>query len=185
MAIAGTLKVTTPTDREIQMTRVFHAPRRLVWQTMTEPELLKRWLFGPTGWPMSSCENSLEAGGAFRWGWLGPDGQVMVMRGFNREVVPLERIVRTESFDFGCDAKSGEQLGTFVLTESDGGGGDGGDGDDRDGQTVLTLTMLYPSKEARDAMIASGLEQNMAATYDRLEELLAVIPSRGTINDAA
>jgi uncharacterized protein YndB with AHSA1/START domain len=183
MAIAGTLKVKTPTEREIQMTRVFHAPRLLVWQTMTEPELIKRWLFGPTGWQMSFCENSLEVGGAFRWGWLDPDRQVMVMRGFNREVVPLERIVRTESFDFGCDAKSGEQLGTLVLSESDVDGG--GDGDDRDVQTVLTLTVLYPSKEARDAMIASGIEQNMSATYDRLEKLLAVIPSRGSINDAA
>ena len=183
MPIKGSLKVTTPTDREIEMTRVFHAPRRLVWETMTEPELLKRWLFGPPGWAMMFCENELEVGAAFRWGWLGPDGQVMVMRGFNREVVPLERIVRTESFDFGCDAKSGEQIGTLVLTEHDGDGGS--DGDDRDGHTLLALTVLYPSKEARDTMIASGMEQSMAATYDKLEELLAMLLRRESMNGAA
>ena len=88
MAIAGTLRVTTPTDREIELTRVFCVLCGPVWETMTEPELLKRWLLGPPGWSMMFCQNDLDVGAAFRWGWLGPDGQVMVMRGFNREVVP-------------------------------------------------------------------------------------------------
>ena len=74
MPITRTLTVTTPTDREIVMTRVFAAPRRLVWDAMTKPEVLKRWLFGPPDWSMTVCENELEVDAAFRWEWRGPDG---------------------------------------------------------------------------------------------------------------
>jgi uncharacterized protein YndB with AHSA1/START domain len=156
----GTLKVTTPTDREVVMTRVFDAPRDLVWGAMAKPELLRRWLLGPPGWSMAVCENDLQVGGAFRHVWHGPDGQEMAMRGVYREVVPPERVVRTETFEFGCDAQSGEQVVTLVLTE-------------QAGQTLLTLTVRYPSKEARDATIASGMEHGVAASYDRLAEVLA------------
>ena len=164
----GTLKVTTPTDREIVLTRVFDAPRSLVFDAMSKPEWLKRWLFGPPGWSMVVCEDDPRVGGAFRWVWRGPDGTEMAMRGVYREVVPPERIVRTESFEFGCDAQAGEQLGTLILTE-------------RGGKTTLTLTVLYPSKEARDATIASGMEHGVAAGYDRLAELLAATPARGIL----
>ena len=162
----GALQVTTPTDREIVMTRAFDAPRRLVFDAMSKPELLRRWLLGPPGWTMVVCENDLKVGGAFRHVWRGPDGQEMAMRGVYREVVAPERVVRTESFDFGCDAQSGEQLGTAVLTE-------------QGGRTTLTLTLLYPSKEARDGAIASGMEHGVAAGYNRLAELLASIPAGG------
>ena len=155
-----TLQVTAPTDREIVLTRVFDAPRRLVFDAMTKAELLQRWLFGPPGWSMVVCENDMRVGEVFRHVWRGPDGKEMAMGGVYREVVPPERIVRTESFQFGCDAQSGEQVGTLVLTE-------------HGGKTALTLTLLYPSKEARDATIASGMERGVAASYDRLEELLA------------
>jgi uncharacterized protein YndB with AHSA1/START domain len=160
MNLKGSLQVTTPTDREIVITRVFDAPRRLVFDAMTQPELLQRWLTGPPGWSMTVCENDLRVSGAFRHVWRGPDGKEMAMRGVYREVVPPERVVRTETFEFGCDAQSGEQLGTLVLTE-------------QGGKTTLTLTLLYPSKEARDAAIASGMERGLAAGYDRVAELLA------------
>jgi uncharacterized protein YndB with AHSA1/START domain len=155
----GNLNVTTPTDREIVMTRVFDAPRNLVFDAMTKPELLQRWLFGPPGWSMVACESDLRVGGAFRHVWRGPDGTEMAMRGVYREIVPPERIVRSESFEFGCDSQAGEQLGTLALTE-------------HRGKTTLTLTVLYPSKEARDATIASGMEHGVAASYDRLADLL-------------
>jgi uncharacterized protein YndB with AHSA1/START domain len=154
-----TLKVTTPTDREIVMTRVVDAPRALVFDAMSKAELIKRWLTGPPGWSMVECENDLKVGGSFRHVWLGPDGAVMAMRGVYREIVPPERIVRTESFELGCDAQAGEQVGTLALTE-------------QDGKTTITLTVLFPSKDARDAMIASGMERGVAAGYDKLEELL-------------
>jgi uncharacterized protein YndB with AHSA1/START domain len=156
----NTLKVTTPTDREIVMTRVFDAPRGLVFDAMARPELLQRWLAGPPGWSMTACEVDLKAGGAFRHVWRGPGGEEMRMHGVIREVVPPERIVRTETFDVGCEAQAGEQLGTLALTE-------------RGGKTTLTLTVLYPSKEARDAALASGMEHGVAAGYDRLDGLLA------------
>jgi uncharacterized protein YndB with AHSA1/START domain len=157
---AGSLKVTTPTDREIVMTRVFDAPRELVYEAMSRPELLKRWLFGPPGWSMTVCEDDLRVGGTFRWAWRGPDGAEMAMHGVYREVNPPERVVRTEAFDFGCPSQMGEQLATLALTE-------------QGGKTTLTLMVLYPSREARDGAIASGMEKGVAAGYDRLDEMLA------------
>jgi uncharacterized protein YndB with AHSA1/START domain len=163
MKNTGTLQVTTPSDREIVLTRTFDAPRDLVFQAMSKPELLKRWLLGPPGWEMVVCESDLKVGGAFRHVWRRSDGTQMAMHGIYREIVPPERIVRTECFELGCDAQSGEQIGTLVLTE-------------QDGRTPLTLTVLYPSKEARDATIASGMERGVAASYDRLADLLAPTP---------
>jgi uncharacterized protein YndB with AHSA1/START domain len=165
MKNAGNLQVTTPSDREIVLTRAFDAPRSLVFEAMGKPELLKRWLLGPPGWSMVECENDLKVGGGFRHVWRRDDGTEMSMHGVYREVVPPERIVRTESFAFGCDAQAGEQVARVVLTE-------------HDGRTMLTLTVLYPSKEARDATIASGMERGVAASYDRLADLLAPTPAR-------
>jgi predicted enzyme related to lactoylglutathione lyase/uncharacterized protein YndB with AHSA1/START domain len=157
---AGTLNVTTPTDREIVMTRSFDAPRALVFNAMTKPELLKGWLLGPPGWSMVECENDLKVGGEFLHVWRRGDGTEMSMSGTYREIVPPERVVRTESFKFGCDGQAGEQLATVVLTE-------------QDGKTALTLSVLFPSKEARDATIASGMERGVAASYERLAEMLS------------
>ena len=156
----NTLKVTTPTDREIVVTRVFNAPRPLVWEAMSKPELLRKWLFGPPGWAMTVCEDDLRVGGKFRWAWRGPNGEEMSMTGVYREVVAPERVVRTESFEFGCAPQAGEQIAAVELAEK---------GD----KTELTIRMLYPSKEARDGAVASGMEHGMAAGYDRLEEMLA------------
>jgi uncharacterized protein YndB with AHSA1/START domain len=155
-----TLSVTTPGDREIVIMRVFDAPRAQVWQAMTRPELLRRWLFGPPGWTMTVCEEDLRPGGTFRWAWRGPNGEEMAMHGVYREVAAPDRIVRTETFDFGCPTQAGEQVCTLVLTE-------------KDGETTLKLTVLYPSREARDGAVASGMEKGMAAGYDRLDEMLA------------
>ena len=162
MQNTASLKVATPTDREIVLTRVFDAPRGLVFDGLTKPELLRRWMLGPPGWSMVVCEIDLKVGGAFRHVWRRLDGTEMGMRGVYREIVPPERIVRTESMD---DFPS-ESLATVVLTE-------------QEGRTTLTLTVLYPSKEARDATLASGMERGVAASYDRLAELLASTPARG------
>jgi uncharacterized protein YndB with AHSA1/START domain len=82
----------------------------------------------------------------------------MGMHGVYREIVPSERIVNTESFDFGCEPQSGEQITTASLSEDQ-------------GQTTLRSVVLYPSREARDATIASGMEHGLAASHDRLAEL--------------
>jgi uncharacterized protein YndB with AHSA1/START domain len=161
MKTAGTITVTTPSDREIVITRAFDAPRRLVWRAMTQPELIRRWLFLPPGWRMTRCEEDVRVGGAYRWEWAGPDGALaMAMGGVYREVVPNDRLVRTERFEFGCQPQAGEQLATLEFIEQRGG-------------TLVRITVVYPSREARDATLASGMEQGMAAGYDNLEALLA------------
>jgi uncharacterized protein YndB with AHSA1/START domain len=160
------LKVTTPSDLEIVMTRGFNAPRQLVWEAMSNPEILKRWLFGPPGWAMTVCEDDLRVGGTFHWAWRGPEGAEMSMRGVYREVVAPERIVRTETFEMGCDAQMGEQLASMVLT-------------DEGERTGLILTVSYSTKEARDGALASGMEQGVSAGYNRLDELLSAGAANG------
>lgn len=155
MKNTGTLQVTTPTDREVMMTRVFDAPRSLVFEAFSKPELLKRW-FGPHGWSLAVCEVDLKVGGGFRFVLRGPDGKDMGMRGVYREVVPPERSVHMESFD----DFPGESQVTAVFVE-------------QAGRTTLTVTVLYPSQEVRDAVIQSGMEHGAAESYDRLAELLS------------
>jgi uncharacterized protein YndB with AHSA1/START domain len=157
MASTGKLIVTTPTDREIVMTRVFDAPRDLVFEAVTIPDLVKRWLWGPDGWTMPICEIDLKVGGKYRYVWRHADGREMGMGGVYREIVPPERVVSTELFDE--DWTGGEVLGTLVLSE-------------QAGKTTLTQTLLYPSKEVRDNVLKSGMERGVAVSYDRLDEVL-------------
>jgi uncharacterized protein YndB with AHSA1/START domain len=155
MRNTGTLQVTLPSDREILMTRVFDAPRDLVFDAFTRPELLKRW-FGPRGWTLDVCEVDHRVGGGFRFVLRGPNGSLMGMRGVYREIVRPERSVHMESFD----DYPGESQVTGVFHE-------------HDGKTTLTVTVLYPSKEVRDIILKSGMEHGAAETYDRLAEMLA------------
>src|SRR3954447_6359100 len=154
MKNTGTLKVTTPGDRAVVLTRVFDAPRRLVWDAFTKPELLKRW-FGPRGWSLAVCEVDLRVGGAWRFVLQGPDGQQMGMRGVYQELAPPDRSVHTESFD----EYPGESVVTMVLAE-------------QGGKTTMTATVRYDSQAVRDAVVASGMEHGAAESYDRLAELL-------------
>src|SRR5260370_19886806 len=115
MKNTGTLKVTTATEREVVMTRVFDAPRRLAFDALTKPELFKRW-FGPRGWSLAVCEIDLKAGGAWRWVLRGPDGTNMGMRRVYQEIVPPARLVSPEKFD----DYPGETLKSLVLPEPGG-----------------------------------------------------------------
>lgn len=160
----NTLKITESGERDLLITRSFNAPRTLVFEAMTRPELLRRWMLGPPGWEMTVCEQDLRPGGEFRCSWRGPDGQDMTMRGVFREITPPERIVRTECFD-GCPAQAGDQLCTMTLDEAN-------------GRTTLTLIVRFASGESRDRALASGMEQGMAFGYERLDELLAATVSR-------
>ncbi|HMF89199.1 MAG TPA: SRPBCC family protein [Candidatus Angelobacter sp.] len=155
----GSLKISAQGDREIMMTRVFEAPRRLVFEAFTKPELVKRWLLGPPGWSMPVCEMDVRVGGTYRWVWRHDSkGTEMGVSGVYREIVPPERIVSTEKFDHAW--YPGEALGTVVLTE-------------QGGKTTLTQTLLYESREARDGVLQSPMEQGVAASYDRLAEIVA------------
>ena len=158
MTNPGNLKLTTHGDREIVITRAFDAPRNLVFDALTKPELVKQWLLGPDGWSMPVCEIDLKVGGKYRYVWRrDKDGTEMGMGGVYREIVAPERIVATEKFDQSW--YPGEAVGTFVLVEEG-------------SKTTLTQTILYESREARDGVLKSDMEKGIVASYDRLADLL-------------
>jgi uncharacterized protein YndB with AHSA1/START domain len=162
MTNTRTVQVTTPSEREIVMTRVFDAPRSMVFEAFTKPELLTRWLLGPPGWSMPVCEVDLRVGGAYRYVWRHDrDGITMAMGGVYCEIVAPARLVSTERFDEAW--YPGEAVGTLVFVE-------------RRRRTTLTYTMLYESREARDAVIKSNMEKGVTASYDRLADLLISTP---------
>ena len=150
--------LTTPSDREIVVTRVVAAPRRLVFEAYTNPEHVSNWMLGPEGWTMPVCEIDLRIGGVWRFVWRRDDGTEMAMRGVYREIVPPERLVSTDSW--GGDWP--ETLNTLILTEEA-------------GKTRITQRVLYPSREARDAALKTGMLEGMTMTFERLEEYLATI----------
>jgi uncharacterized protein YndB with AHSA1/START domain len=153
-----TLKLSTRGDREILLTRVFDASHKGIFDALTKPERVRQWLLGPEGWSMPVCEIDLIVGGAFRYVWRQTNGREMGMGGVYREITPPQRIVCTELYD---DAwYPGEALTTTSLVE-------------RRGVTTVMTAILYVSKEARDKVLKSGMERGIAASYDRLGEMLA------------
>jgi uncharacterized protein YndB with AHSA1/START domain len=155
------LIVTTPSDREIAMARVFDAPRTLVWDAFTKPELLKRWLGVMPGWSMAVCQVDLRVGGGFRYVWHGPGGTEMGMRGAYREITAPERLVSTEVFDQPW--YEGDAVGTLLLTE-------------REGKTTATTTVRYASRDVRDGVLKSPALGGVAAGYESLDAVLASLP---------
>jgi uncharacterized protein YndB with AHSA1/START domain len=155
MANTGTLKVTTPTDREIEVTRVFDAPSRLVFEAWTNPKYVPHWMLGPEGWTMPVCEIDLRLGGAWHFVWRRADGTEMEMRGVYREITPPERLVSTESWGGPWP----DTINTLTLVE-------------KDGKTTARVTILYPSKEARDAALKTGMKDGMAMSFERLADYL-------------
>jgi uncharacterized protein YndB with AHSA1/START domain len=165
MKNTGALQVSTRGGREILMTRILDAPRRLVFDAFTKPELVKQWLLGPPGWTMPVCEIDLRVGGSYRYVWRNTtNGNEMGMGGVYREIAAPERIVATDKFDEAW--YPGEAVGTLVLSE-------------QSGKTTVTQTVLYQSREARDAVLKSGMEKGVSASYDRLAELLTSPPAQG------
>ncbi|HSL20491.1 MAG TPA: SRPBCC family protein [Vicinamibacterales bacterium] len=154
-ANSGTFSITTPSDRQIRLTRLFDAPRRLVFEAMSKPEHIKRWwgCLGE-GYFVPVCEVDLRPGGAWRFVNRHPRGEV-VFYGVYREIVPPERLVFTEIYEPFPDAVS---VVTVVLSEEH-------------GKTRFTLTAEYPSPEVRDSVLQSGMAKGAAISYDRLEEV--------------
>ncbi|HEV7240360.1 MAG TPA: SRPBCC family protein [Thermoanaerobaculia bacterium] len=148
----------TPTDREVVITRVVDAPRGTVWEAWTNPKHVPHWMTGPDGWSMPVCEIDLREGGGWHFVWRKSNGTEMGMRGTYVEVAPPERLVHTESWG----AEWPETTNTLVLSEEN-------------GRTTMTLRVLYPSKEARDAALATGMKDGSEQSYDRLEEYLRTL----------
>ena len=154
-ASTGSTKYTTPSDREVLVTRVVNAPRRLVFAAWTEPRHLQRWLTGPEGWTMPVCEIDLRPGGRWRYVYRKASGKEMTLTGSVLEVVPPERFVTTESWG----PEWPDTVNTLVLTESE-------------GRTTIALTITYVSKEARDAALDTGAMDGMNRAFELLDELL-------------
>lgn len=147
--------VTTPSDREIRMTRVFDAPRDLVFEAHTSCEHMSHW-WGPRKYEVSSCEIDFRPGGAWRIVQRGPDGDEHGFRGEFREIVRPERITWT----FEYEGMPGHvSVDTLTLEE-------------QDGKTILTANSVFDSVEDRDGMLQSGMESGAAETWDRLGEYL-------------
>ena len=151
------LTVTTPSERDLVMTREFDAPRGMVFDALTKPELVQRCLLGPPGWTMPVCEIELRVGGKYRYVWRNADGREMGMGGTFTEMVRPSRLVATESYDDHWTG--GETVVTTELVETR-------------GKTTVSTTVRYATREARDAALKMGATKGLEASYVRLDELL-------------
>lgn len=157
-AKVGVTAYTTPSDREVVITRVVDAPRELVWTVWTSPEHIRQWLSGRKGWTMPICEMDLRPGGKWRYVWRMPDGGEMTLAGEVREVVPPSRLVTTERWG----PEWPETLNTMTLIEAR-------------ALTTITLTVSYPSKEARDTALKTGMKDGMDISFASLDTLLRTL----------
>lgn len=152
----GVTSYALASDREIVITRVVDAPRRIVYDAWTNPKHVPNWMGFPEGWTMPVCEMDLRPGGSWHYVWRRSDGDELSMTGIVREVAPPERLVTTESWG----PEWPETINTLELTETG-------------GRTTIKLTILYPSKEARDAALQTGMKEGLDVSYSRLDSLLA------------
>ncbi len=154
----GAVTLTVKSDLEIAFSRVFDAPRRLVFEAHSRPEHIRRW-WGPRGSTMTECEMDFRPGGRWRFVVRTAGGREATFRGEYREVVPPERFVWTFGFDPTPEPGG---LETYTFSE-------------RDGRTTLVAVGHFDSIESRDAALRSGMEKGAAETWDRLEELLRTL----------
>jgi uncharacterized protein YndB with AHSA1/START domain len=151
----GTAVVTLPSDTEIEITRRFDAPAKLVFEAMAIPELVKRW-WGYEGFEWVTCDIDLRVGGSWRY-HARHEGMDVAFHGEYREVDAPRRVVYTEVYEGAPEAGAG--VNTVTLDEAD-------------GVTTMTIVSEYPSREVRDLVIDSGMESGMQVSYDRLEDLV-------------
>jgi uncharacterized protein YndB with AHSA1/START domain len=146
-------------DCELVVTRTFNAPARIVFDAWTKPELLKRW-WAPKSFGVSlfECEQGLRVGGAYRFAFGRDPRNPEVFSGRYLEVNPPSRLVLTQRYERMA------HVGDVVVTA---------DFEESQGRTRLTLRQLFPSKEALEGALASGMERGMRVTLDQLDELVA------------
>lgn len=155
------LRVSTPTDTTIVLTRTFDAPRRLVWEAMTVPARMRRWMIAPPEWTLTVCECDARVGGALHLAWKTAEADpVMTLRGEFTEVVPHVRMIHTETMALG----TGQTISSLVETH---------EFDETNGVTRMRITQQYESKAARDEAVQSGMEQGMEAGYQRMDAMFA------------
>ena len=158
------IEVTQPSEREVRVVRTFNAPRTLVWDAHTKPDLVPRWMGGLPGWSMPVCEMDVRVGGAYRWRFrLDAEGKEFGFFGEFIEVTKPSKLVHRETydagdFDFAMTAEPTEVTTTF---------------EEKDGVTTLTVNIVYASKAARDAAVSTGMTDGMEISYGRLDALVA------------
>ena len=160
-AQATTATVTTPTEREIRIERIFDAPRDRVFAVYTDPELIPEW-YGPRTRPRSSTRWTSRPGGSWRFIMRDSDGNESGFRGTYREITAPERIVQTFEWE-GMPGHVSVETATF---------------EDLGDRTKVTTTSIFHTTEERDGMLGSGMETGMNETYARLDELLARLAAR-------
>ncbi|CCH34869.1 SRPBCC family protein [Actinosynnema sp. NPDC047251] len=148
----------TPSDVEVAVTRRFDAPQRLVFEAFTSPEHIVHWMLGPEGWTMPVCEVDLRPGGTWHMVWRRADGTEMSMTGTYLSVTPHSETVQTEAW--GDDWPETVNTTRFV---------------DEGERTTVVQTMKYPSREARDRAMQTGMTEGADTSYDRLEAYLATL----------
>lgn len=152
------LRVEARGDTELVISRTFDAPVQMVFDAHTKPELVRQWLLGPDGWTMPVCEIDLRAGGKYRYVWKKEKtGDEMGMGGEFMEVAAPSKYIATEKFDQSWYPGGAVSTTTF---------------EDRNGTTAFQNVMKYDSRDAREAVLASPMEEGLSAGYDRLENLL-------------
>jgi uncharacterized protein YndB with AHSA1/START domain len=152
--------VTLPTDEQILIVRTFDAPKHLVFEAFTTPELVERWWHARRG-RVTLCEIDLRVGGLWRYVMIAADGTEVGFHGEYREIVPNERIVSTEVYEGlpeGIAEEDAATVNTATFTETG-------------GRTTLTILVQAPSKTARDAIVESGMEDGLQDALDLLEEV--------------
>ena len=160
-AYPNRLQISTPTDTTIVLTRTFAAPRRQVWDAMFTPDSMRRWTLLPPGLTMTVCECEARVGGTLRLVSRSDEADpAMTLEGVFTEVALHERAVHTETMALG----TGELIGSLVEMHEFA---------EQDGVTTMRITQTYPSKDARDGVVESGMDQAMEACYERLDALLA------------
>lgn len=158
--MSAKVDVAMPSEREIRVTRAFAASAQRIFDFHTKPEYIQKWLLGPPGWSMPTCEIDLRVGGIYRYVWrdTSRDSEFGV-RGEYREIAAPQRLVHTENMD----GTEGEALCTLTFVEAS-------------GSTTLSTTMLFPSKEIRDRALQSGMTDGMSTSYERLASTLEEEP---------
>ena len=157
-AVTNRATVTLPTDEQILITREFDAPKHLVYEAFTTPELVSRWWTAKRG-EMTTCEIDLQVGGAWRYVMKLPDGMEVGFHGEYREIVPNERIVSTEIFE-GMPEGAPEEVSVNTATFTE-----------EDSRTTLTILVEHSSKEFRDMHVESGMEDGLQDALQLLDEV--------------
>ena len=158
------IEVTQPSEREVRVVRTFNAPRQLVWDAHTKPELMKKWCYGYEGWTLATCDMNVREGGKYRWRWRNSaDGSEFGFFGTFSEVNAPSKLAHDQYFDPG-DMDYAMPVGDPSLIALD--------FSEAGGITTLAMTMTFVSKEARDQAVSTGMTDGMEVGYARIDAML-------------